>query len=79
MENNYPLTGLKIVELATVVAAPVTARMLSDYGAEVIKVENCPNGDLLRPTGKSHSLPADDDHNPLFDMFNAGKNWFLWI
>lgn len=73
MERNYPLTGLKVVELATVIAAPVTARMLSDYGAEVIKIENYPNGDLLRPTGKGHSLPTEDDHNPLFDMFNAGK------
>lgn len=68
----YPLQGVKVVELATVVAAPAAARVLSDFGAEVIKVEAL-NGDLLRETGRGHSMPTEDGNNPLFDMFNSGK------
>ena len=36
--KTLPLSGIKVVELATVVAAPTCARMLCAYGAEVIKV-----------------------------------------
>ena len=74
MEKKLPLEGIKVVEMATVVAAPVTARMFADYGAEVYKVEVPPAGDLLRPTGKGHTLPAEEGNNPLFDMYNSGKN-----
>lgn len=68
----FPLEGLKVIEMATVIAGPITARLLSDYGAEVIKVE-APKGDLLRTTGSSHAMPIADDHNPLFDLCNTGK------
>lgn len=74
-DKNLPLRKLKVVELATVVAAPVTARLLSDFGAEVIKVEVPPYGDLLRTTGKGYGLPAEDGNNPLFDQFNSGKTF----
>lgn len=70
--NKLPLEGLRVVELSSVVATPITARLLSDYGAEVIKVEG-PSGDLLRPMGIWHTLPATDTNNPLFDFCNAGK------
>ena len=44
-----PLEGIKVVELATFIAAPCCARYLADLGAEVIKVES-PKGDPLRYT-----------------------------
>lgn len=74
-EKKLPLHKLRVVELSTVVAAPVTARLLSDFGAEVIKVEVPPYGDLLRSTGKGYGLPAEDGNNPLFDQFNSGKKF----
>ena len=40
-----PLHGIKVVELGTHVAVPMATRLLADWGAEVIKVEN-PTGDL---------------------------------
>lgn len=68
----YALQGVKVVELATVVAAPTAARILSDFGAEVVKVE-APGGDLLRETGRGHAMPTEVGNNPLFDMFNTNK------
>ena len=40
-----PLEGLRVVELARILAGPFAGQTLSDLGAEVIKVE-APNGDL---------------------------------
>lgn len=38
-EVKRPLEGVKVLELATFIAAPCCARFLADLGAEVIKVE----------------------------------------
>ncbi len=68
-----PLSGIKVVELATFVAGPVTARLMADMGADVIKVE-APGGDGWRKSGVSY-LPQhfSEDENPVFDIYNAGK------
>ncbi|MBQ0005199.1 MAG: CoA transferase [Clostridiales bacterium] len=70
-----PLEGVKVLELATVVATPVAARMLADYGAEVIKIESPPYGDTCRTLGKDHQLPIEDGNNPFFDQLNTGKKF----
>ena len=46
-ERKLPLQGLKVVELGTHFAVPSVTRMLADWGAEVIKVENV-KGDAIR-------------------------------
>ena len=42
-----PLEGIKVVELSTMLAGPMTARILAEWGADVIKVEST-NGDAWR-------------------------------
>ncbi|MCQ2540218.1 MAG: CoA transferase [Acetatifactor sp.] len=69
-----PLQGVKVVELATVVAAPTTARMLCAYGAEVIKVESL-GGDVMRVAGTHEMTPYEDDLNPLFTIHNSNKKF----
>lgn len=68
-----PLSGVKVVELATMVAAPSCARLLADMGAEVIKVEH-PKGDGWRKASTSY-IPSrfSEDENPVFDIYNSGK------
>ena len=34
-----PLEGLKVLDIATIIAAPFAATLLADYGAEVLKIE----------------------------------------
>lgn len=46
-----PLDGLRVVEVATIVAGPSTGKYLADFGAEVIKVEHPTTGDTTRTLG----------------------------
>ena len=50
MRRLSPLTGLKVLDISTVYAAPITAMLLGDMGADVLKVEH-PNGDPARTHG----------------------------
>lgn len=72
MTGTRPLEGIRVVELATFVAVPMTARVLADMGAEVIKVE-APAGDPLRFTAKNEGRPEGHMENTSFDLDNAGK------
>ncbi|MHA1107616.1 MAG: CaiB/BaiF CoA transferase family protein [Alphaproteobacteria bacterium] len=64
-----PLHGLKIIELAHIMAGPVCGLMLADMGADVIKVERVPGGDDSR-----RFLPPDiDGESASFMMVNRNK------
>ena len=69
---NKPLSGLKVIDWATYVAGPTCARVLADWGADVIKVE-APIGDALRRAGVNTHLPTLPEENPNFDLCNMGK------
>ena len=49
-----PLDGLKVVEMGTLIAGPYCARLLAEFGAEVVKVETPGEGDPLRKWRKLH-------------------------
>ena len=66
-----PLEGIRVIELANYVAAPIVCRICADLGAEVIKLEGR-GGDAWRATSMGHTKTGDDE-NPLFDIFNVGK------
>ncbi len=66
-----PLQGIKVIELAHVMAGPTCARMLADMGADVIKVEKVPGGDDTR----RDTVPGevDDQSSHAFMMMNRNK------
>ena len=64
-----PLAGIKVIELAHVMAGPTCGLMLADLGADVIKVEKIPGGDDTR----SFLPPAVGDESAAFLMMNRNK------
>ena len=68
-----PLEGIRVVEVASFVAAPSAGASLADLGAEVIKVE-VPEGELYRHTRpRMNGFKCDIDLSPAFEMDNRGK------
>jgi len=64
-----PLTGVRVIELAHIMAGPVCGLMLADMGADVIKVERLPRGDGTR----SFVPPDIGGESAAFMMLNRGK------
>jgi len=64
-----PLAGIRVVELAHIMAGPLCGLMLADLGAEVIKVERAPDGDDTR-----RSVPPEiEGESAAFMMMNRNK------
>jgi len=64
------LDGIKVIEHATYMAAPGAGGILSDWGADVIKIEP-PGGDPIR--NFFSTIGTDIQDNPVFDFDNRGK------
>lgn len=65
------LEGIKVIEVATYIAAPGAGGILADWGAEVIKVEplaGCPMRYTMANVGAEHLKGS-----PIFDLDNRGK------
>lgn len=67
-----PLEGIRVVELATYIVAPMAARVMGDWGAEVIKVE-APSPDKWRTVGCLDGIPVGVGENPIYTVANSGK------
>ncbi len=59
-DQNQPLHGLRILDISTMIAAPVASTLLADFGAEVVKVELPGVGDIMR------QLPPHKNGVPLW-------------
>ena len=72
MSNGGALQGYKVIDFGQMVSAPFCAKLFSDFGADVIKVES-PEGDAARQTGP---FPNDEPHlekSGLFFINNTNK------
>jgi len=67
------LQGIKIVELAHWIAAPAAAAILSDWGAEVIKIEDPRGGDALRGYLETRDDYPKMEVNGPFELDNRNK------
>ncbi len=66
------LNGIRVVELATYMAAPSAAALMAEWGADVIKIEppeGCPIRQFFQTSGSLNEFPD----NPVFDLDNRGK------
>jgi crotonobetainyl-CoA:carnitine CoA-transferase CaiB-like acyl-CoA transferase len=70
-----PLTGLKVLELARILAGPWAGQLLADLGAEVIKVERPGEGDDTRHWGPPFIMGVDGEDlgAAYFHACNRGK------
>jgi CoA-transferase family III len=59
-----PLHGIRVIETGVLLAGPFCARLLGDFGAEVIKIEAPGEGDPMRATGQAlFTGPGLGEHN----------------
>lgn len=63
-----PLTGIRVLDLATMISGPLAGMMLADQGAEVIKIESPGMGDMMRHLGTQKNGVTG-----LYALHNRGK------
>jgi crotonobetainyl-CoA:carnitine CoA-transferase CaiB-like acyl-CoA transferase len=51
--SDGPLTGVRVVDVSTILAGPLCAQILGDFGADVVKIEHPVAGDSMRGHGRS--------------------------
>lgn len=69
VEGNYPLAGLRVLDMSRVLAGPVCCQLLADLGADVVKVERPGTGDDTRQWGP----PFVDDDGPSAYYLSANR------
>jgi crotonobetainyl-CoA:carnitine CoA-transferase CaiB-like acyl-CoA transferase len=73
MSTTSLLSGLKVVELATVLAGPAVGRFFAELGAEVIKLENPRTGGDVTRSWKLPSEPPEHPFSAYYASINQGK------
>ena len=73
MENNLPLSDVKVVDLMWALAGPTATRVMADYGATVVRVESTRHFDGARTVGPFVKGQAGGENSGLFHNMNAGK------
>ncbi len=70
-DGRRPLDGIRVLELASIVAGPFCGGLMAEFGAEVIKTELPSRGDDIRRMG-----PREDDVRYWWALENRGKKVF---
>jgi crotonobetainyl-CoA:carnitine CoA-transferase CaiB-like acyl-CoA transferase len=70
--GGLPLTGLRVVDLSTWIAGGYCTKLLTDAGAEVVKVESADGDALRRWSASGVPIPADAD-GALFNFLHASQ------
>ena len=73
MVKSKPLEGIKILDFTTIVMGPASTRILSDCGAQVIKIESSTRSDTLRSATPYKGEDPSPNRSGYFAMYNAGK------
>jgi benzylsuccinate CoA-transferase BbsF subunit len=68
-----PLDGVKVLDLSWVMVGPVSARVLADLGADVVKVESAKRIDPLRTLGPFKDGQSGPERSLSWHNLNAGK------
>jgi crotonobetainyl-CoA:carnitine CoA-transferase CaiB-like acyl-CoA transferase len=67
-QSNAPLDGIKVLDIATFLAAPFAATCMGEFGADVIKIEKPGQGDYLRDLG------TQTEHGDTYWWFSDARN-----
>ena len=67
------LAGIRVVELAQMVSGPYCAKLLADFGADVVKVEPPPDGDAARRWGPFPGNVPNPEASGLHQFLNTNK------
>ena len=70
-ESNCLLSGIRVIDCGTYIAGPAAAVVMSDFGAEVIKIERPPHGDPYRYLSLVPGMPVSD---LLYSWILEGRN-----
>ena len=71
-EENLPLNGIKVLDVSSFIAAPLSSAIMSDYGADVIKIES-PTGDTYREAVIGGQVWPNSDIDWAFLLENRNK------
>jgi crotonobetainyl-CoA:carnitine CoA-transferase CaiB-like acyl-CoA transferase len=72
--NNLPFSGLRILELASVLAGPQVGQFFAELGAEVLKIES-PAGDVTRTWKTTAEMAASTTGDASVSAYFAASNW----
>ncbi|MEN9378560.1 MAG: hypothetical protein RJB15_238 [Pseudomonadota bacterium] len=73
LKNEHALDGVNVLDLSEGIAGPFAARLLGDFGADVIKIEKCDGGDPQRYIGPLVKKAREGEQSLLFQYLNWNK------